>query len=106
MKKKRIAVLFGGCSTEYQVSLQSAYAVMSQIDTSLYDLIPIGLERHTGKWFWYRGELYEIPKNNWCRESVCTPVFLSPDRGIHGLLYLENGRQMMLSLDGALPVQH
>ncbi|HIZ44448.1 MAG TPA: D-alanine--(R)-lactate ligase, partial [Firmicutes bacterium] len=42
MKKKRIAVLFGGCSTEYQVSLQSAYAVMSQIDTSLYDLIPIG----------------------------------------------------------------
>ena len=106
MKKKRIAVLFGGCSTEYQVSLQSAYAVMSQIDTSLYDLIPIGLERHTGKWFWYRGELYEIPKNNWCRESVCTPVFLSPDRGIHGLLYLENGRQMMLSLDGALPVMH
>ena len=106
MKKKRIAVLFGGCSTEYQVSLQSAYAVMSQIDTSLYDLIPIGLERHTGKGFWYRGELYEIPKNNWYRESVCTPVFLSPDRRIHGLLYLENGRQMMLSLDGALPVLH
>ena len=106
MKKKRIAVLFGGCSTEYQVSLQSAYAVMSQIDTSLYDLIPIGLERHTGKWFWYRGELSKIPENNWCRESVCTPVFLSPDRGIHGLLYLENGRQMMLSLDGALPVLH
>ena len=29
-KKKRIAVLFGGCSTEYEVSLQSAHAVWIQ----------------------------------------------------------------------------
>ena len=27
MKQKRIAVLFGGASSEYEVSLQSAYAV-------------------------------------------------------------------------------
>lgn len=106
MRRKKVAVLFGGCSPEYQVSLQSAHAVMSHMDREQYDLIPIGLERHTGKWFWYRGDLDEIPENNWCREQVCTPVFLSSDRGVHGLVYLENGRQMMLSLDGALPILH
>ena len=29
MEKLRIAVLFGGCSTEYEISLQSAGAVLS-----------------------------------------------------------------------------
>ena len=28
---KKIAVIFGGCSTEYEVSLQSAYAVLTHL---------------------------------------------------------------------------
>lgn len=28
MQKKRIAVIFGGCSTEYNVSLESAFSVL------------------------------------------------------------------------------
>ena len=31
-KMKKILVVFGGCSTEYEVSLQSATAVMQAID--------------------------------------------------------------------------
>lgn len=31
--RKKIAVIFGGCSPEYSVSLQSAYAVISHMDT-------------------------------------------------------------------------
>ena len=42
MKKKKIAVLFGGHSSEYGVSLQSAYAVMTHMDRDKYDIIPIG----------------------------------------------------------------
>ena len=30
--QKTIAVIFGGCSSEYSVSLQSAYAVISHMD--------------------------------------------------------------------------
>ena len=32
MEKKRIAVLFGGCSPEYGVSLESAHSVMTHMD--------------------------------------------------------------------------
>ena len=32
MEKNAFWVLFGGCSTEYGVSLQSAYAVLSALD--------------------------------------------------------------------------
>lgn len=34
--RKKIAVIFGGCSPEYSVSLQSAYAVISHMDTEVY----------------------------------------------------------------------
>lgn len=33
--RKKIAVIFGGCSPEYSVSLQSAYAVISHMDTEV-----------------------------------------------------------------------
>ena len=36
MKKLKIAVLFGGCSPEYSVSLQSAAAVLQNMDSSKY----------------------------------------------------------------------
>ena len=48
-KRKKIAILFGGCSTEYEVSLQSAYSVIEHLDTEKYEPVMIGLERVTGK---------------------------------------------------------
>ena len=36
-KKKTLAVLFGGHSSEYEVSLQSAAAVLEAVDTERFD---------------------------------------------------------------------
>ena len=35
MDKKRIAVIFGGCSTEYEVSLQSACSVLANLNLEI-----------------------------------------------------------------------
>lgn len=43
MNNKKIAVIFGGNSTEYDVSLQSAFAVLENLNTEKYDIIPIGI---------------------------------------------------------------
>ena len=48
--RKRIAVLFGGCSTEYEVTLQSAHAVIENMDTDRYEQILMGSSRQTGQW--------------------------------------------------------
>ena len=49
MIKKRIAIIFGGNSTEYEVSLQSASAVFENINTKKFDIVPIGIpEMATG----------------------------------------------------------
>ena len=60
---------FGGCSTEYAVSLQSAYAVIKCIDTKKYVPILIGIAPHSGKWYWYQGELEKIKEDNWQKNS-------------------------------------
>ena len=49
MIKKRIAIIFGGNSTEYEVSLQSASAVFENINTKKFDIVPIGISRN-GEW--------------------------------------------------------
>lgn len=104
--KKKIAVLFGGCSTEYEVSLQSAYAVITNIDTALYEVLMIGICRDTGQWYLYRGEPEMIPEDRWYSEETCTPVYVSTDRTVHGLCFLEAGKPDIISLDAAFPVLH
>ena len=50
MKRKKIAIIFGGCSSEYEVSLQSAYAVITHIDQEKYEMVLIGIDQ-TGVWY-------------------------------------------------------
>lgn len=47
--KPRIAVLFGGRSSEHAVSCVTAAGVLSVIDYDKYDVIPIGIAK-TGQW--------------------------------------------------------
>ena len=56
MSKLTIAVIFGGCSSEYGVSLESAYAVISHMDTDRYIPLMIGISRQ-GDWFYYQGDV-------------------------------------------------
>lgn len=104
-KRKRIAVLFGGASSEYEVSLQSAYAVMTHIDKEKYQILPIGIAKN-GTWYLYRGELADIPEDHWLEKSRCIPVAVSPDKRLHGLLLLKESGVEEISLDGALPILH
>src|SRR5262245_51528765 len=48
-RKLRVGVLFGGRSGEHEVSLLSAASVLKAIDTSKYDVVPIGITKE-GRW--------------------------------------------------------
>lgn len=62
MQKKKLAVLFGGRSTEYEVSLQSASAVLEHLDRERFEIIPIGITRE-GEWYRYTGEYRKISED-------------------------------------------
>ena len=104
-KRTQIAVLFGGASTEYEISLQSAHAVITSMDQKKYEPILIGIHRD-GRWFLYKGEPKLIPADSWFDEETCTPVAISTDRRSPGLLLLEKEGPRLLPLDAAFPVLH
>ena len=84
--RKKIAVLFGGRSSEYEVSLQSAYGVISHMDFTQLDLVLIGIT-NDGSWYHYQGPLERIARNTWYSKDTCTPVVVSPNPKLHGLFW-------------------
>ena len=87
MNKIKMAVVFGGKSSEYSVSLHSAASLLKNCSEELYDLVLIGITKD-GDWYVYTlncNELNIIFKNGhgWngdknqtedlkgIRESVC-----------------------------------
>ena len=57
---KRILVFFGGCSSEYGVSLQSAHAVLTHMNRETLRPLPVGITRE-GRWLYYPGPLSRLP---------------------------------------------
>ena len=49
MKKINVGILFGGKSTEHEVSLQSAKNIIDALDKEKYDITLIGIDK-TGQW--------------------------------------------------------
>ena len=106
MVKKRIAVIFGGNSTEYEVSLQSASAVLENINEDKFDVIPIGITR-SGEWYHYTGEREKIGRNTWFedRENLFS-VVVSENRSVRGFLELTGEKYRVIKTDLIFPVLH
>lgn len=104
MNKKRIGVIFGGCSPEYDVSLESVYSVITNIDKEKYDVVLIGITK-SGDWFKYEGEVENIKDNTWEQNGKCTKVVISTNRSDKGIIDLENNGNI-INLDAIFPVLH
>lgn len=49
MRRRRVGVLFGGVSSEHEISLLSARSVMQVMDREMYLIVPIGITKE-GEW--------------------------------------------------------
>lgn len=102
MNRKKIAVLFGGQSSEHEVSCMSAANVIEQIDTRLYELLLIGITE-AGRWV--RVDSVEDIRSGAWRQSEVEAV-LSPDATKKCVLVTENGVTAPVKIDAAFPVLH
>lgn len=105
MKKQNVLIFFGGCSSEYSVSLSSASGVLLNLDRSRYTPVTVGITRE-GKWYYYTGSTENILNDAWQNEDDCTPVVLSPNRGDCCLILLKETGTERVPVDIALPVLH
>lgn len=106
MEKKKIAVVFGGNSTEYGVSLQSAFAVLENMDSEKYEIIPLGITRE-GDWYHYRGAYEKIAADAWHQDGEnLRPVAFLANRSAGGFLEIVGDTCRVLRVDAVFPVLH
>lgn len=104
MEKLKIAVIFGGVSTEHEVSRWSATTVLNHLDPEKYQVEMVGITKE-GRWLRYTGEVGALQNGQWEQGPVqdCT---LNTSRNRKGLLVLEQGTYQFLPLDCVIPVLH
>lgn len=106
MSKITVVIIFGGCSNEYEVSLQSAYSVITNMNPEKYEKILVGITRE-GKWFRYNGDVENIRCNRWHEDQAnCVPVILSPNRYANRLLEVVDGQIAETPIDVVFPILH
>ena len=106
MSKLRVALFFGGVSSEHEVSCISAAAWVRALDKEKYQLTLVGITKE-GRWLRFAGSAGEMADGSWVHHPDNLPCTLSPDRADHGLLLRTRpGTAELLPLDAAVPVLH
>ncbi len=104
--RKRIAVIFGGHSSEYEVSLQSAFSVLQNMNENKFEVFPVGITRE-GEWYHYTGGLEQIRDNSWAeKKENLHSVAVSQSRPAPGFLVFDGDGCRRIPVDLVLPVLH
>jgi len=105
-KKSRVAILFGGRSTEHKISILSAKNVIKSIDKEKYEPILIAIDKQ-GTWHRVKKDLLYLDKLTQDGSPVIDlddPVLLSQNNGEHFIYNLKSHNTT--SIDVLYPVLH
>lgn len=105
MSKTTVAVLFGGCSTEHEVSRVSAASVIQNIPGNKYDVVMLGITKD-GRWLLFSGDPAKLPDGSWESDPQNRTALISPDRSVHGILAQTDGGFETIPVDVVFPVLH
>lgn len=101
-KRLRVGVLFGGRSSEHEVSLASAASVIRALDPEKYEAVPIGITKD-GRWLVGGGAQKMLPEVLKAGDRVMLP----PDPTAAALVPLAAGpSQPSVKVDVIFPVLH
>jgi D-alanine---D-serine ligase len=100
--KKTIVIIFGGNSSEYEVSLASAYAVLTHMPI-IYECLCIGITKD-GTWLLYDGDYKAIKEDTWMQGRV-SKVIISPDPKKKEIIIFDTPIRYQ-KIDAILPILH
>ncbi len=97
-----LLVLFGGKSTEHEVSCMSAGNVIEALDREKYNVITVGITKE-GKWYLYEGDAKHIRDGSWQTAPDLKEAFVKPGKE---LVVLDGGTASCIPVDKCFPVLH
>ena len=65
---KNICLIFGGKSSEHEVSLRSASAILSGINREKYSVTLLGITK-SGEWYVFEGDSSKIIDGSWLSDE-------------------------------------
>jgi D-alanine-D-alanine ligase len=105
----KVAVVFGGRSSEHAISCVSAGSIMSHLDPDRYEVIPVGITRQ-GSWVLTDGnvEALQLTGERLPEVESGTALMLPGDPTAGGLVVVEpgEGARAIGSVDVVFPVLH
>ena len=104
MAKQKIAVIFGGNSSEHEISRLSAQNVMNNLDKDKYEVLPLGITR-SGEWRLYSGDIDKVSSGEWEKNNV-HGAFVSPDTAEGCIFVFRDNSVEKVSIDAAFVVLH
>ena len=105
MSKPKVVVIFGGASSEHDISLVSATNVIENMPKDKYEVICIGITKK-GRWLYYPGDVSNIASGEWEKDPDCSSAVISPDPLHKGIITIENGEASIKKVDVVFPVLH
>jgi len=87
VKRLRVGVLFGGRSTEHEVSILSAQSIIAAMDPQRFEAVPLYIDKE-GRWL--TGDSLKRLVNNVAARKY---VYLPPDPTQHSLVSAQDGRE-------------
>ena len=101
MSKKSVLIIFGGNSTEHEVSCKSVMNFIKNVSDEKYDKHLVGIKKN-GDWIYYTADTDLIPLCKWADEPSNVPAMLCPNKG----LVLLDGNNTVINIDVIIPVLH
>jgi D-alanine-D-alanine ligase len=102
----RVLVLFGGRSSEHEISCKSAYNVLHFIDKKKYDVTVIGITKE-GEWYLYTDSTEKMKNFSWSEgKDTMKRAFLLPDLGLRSVAIVDEEGISYQKIDVCIPVLH
>ncbi len=102
MDKLNLGILFGGASSEHDISCISAKGIISNIDKEKYNLILFGITKD-GQWYLYNDSEELLPDDKWLQSENLKKAYIVPDPSVGGAV-TEDGE--VIKLDCVFPILH
>ena len=104
--KMCVALLFGGMSSEHEVSCVSVGNFVRNIDRSKYEVLTVGITKE-GRWLYTEATAEQMADGSWEELPGNMACVISPDCADHGMiLFTPDGRVEKMHLDVVIPVLH
>lgn len=102
-KRIKVGIMFGGKSSEYEVSLKSATSILDNIDREKFEVTMIGVSKQGGMYS-YKGAVEDIKNDKW-QQGEITPITISTNQEYKGIIELKEPYAVQ-QLDVIFPVMH